>query len=588
MTTTEYSGSERRVNGVERRQYNSDALVENVPTNILCANTDLVITYMNPASRKTLETLAQYLPIGVGEIVGSSIDIFHKDPARQRKLLANPKNLPVEAQIKIGPETASLLVSATYSEDGKYLGPMVTWTVITKRIQLENEQAQIRSVIENAPVNIMMADKNLNIQYINPASQRTLESLAKHLPVAVGKVVGSSVDIFHKNPAHQRAILSNPKNLPVRAQIQIGPETAELLVSPIFDLQGQYTGPMVTWEVITERLRLEKESADTQRREREQASTLRMQVDSLLEVVNAAAKGDLTKKVTVSGADAMGQMGDALGGFLRDLASSMGQIAHNSQSLAAASEELTAVAKTMSHNAGETAQQSQIVSAASEQVSKNVETVATGTEEMSASIREIAANSTEAARVATDAVRITKSMNSVIAQLGSSSEEIGKIVKVITNIAGQTNLLALNATIEAARAGEAGKGFAVVANEVKELAKETAKATEDITEKINAIQRDTSNAVRAIGEIELIVGRVNDYSTAIASAVEEQTATTNEMSRNVGEAARGSIEIAQNIVSVATAARSTTEGADSTRSAAESLSKMAGELQSAVSRFKLS
>jgi methyl-accepting chemotaxis protein len=205
---------------------------------------------------------------------------------------------------------------------------------------------------------------------------------------------------------------------------------------------------------------------------------------------------------------------------------------------------------------------------------------------MGASIREIAGNANEAARVAQQAVKVADVTNQTISKLGESSCEIGKVIKVITSIAEQTNLLALNATIEAARAGEAGKGFAVVANEVKELAKETAKATEDIGQKIDAIQSDTRSAVDAIREISQIIGQINDISNTIASAVEEQTATTSEISRNVAEAAKGSGEIAQNITSVASAAQSTTQGAGNTQQASAELSRMAAELQQLVSRFK--
>ncbi len=261
------------------------------------------------------------------------------------------------------------------------------------------------------------------------------------------------------------------------------------------------------------------------------------------------------------------------------------KVADNSTTMAAAAEELTAVSTQMSANAEETSAQAGVVSAASEQVSKNVQTVATAAEEMSASIKEIAKNASEAAKVATGAVKVAEKTNGTITKLGESSNEIGKVIKVITSIAQQTNLLALNATIEAARAGEAGKGFAVVANEVKELAKETAKATEDISQKIEAIRSDTKESVEAIAQISTIINQINDISNTIASAVEEQTATTNEMTRNITEAAKGSSEIAQNIVGVATAAKSTTSGASDTSKAARELSRMSTELQSEVTRF---
>jgi methyl-accepting chemotaxis protein len=303
-------------------------------------------------------------------------------------------------------------------------------------------------------------------------------------------------------------------------------------------------------------------------------------------LAKAAAEGRVGTR-----ADASKHQGDyrkiveGLNSMLEAIVEPLKVTAQNASTLASSAEELTAVSQQMAGNAEETATQANVVSAASEEVSKNVASVASASEEMQASIREIAKNANESARVAKNAVSVAHSTNETVKKLGESSQEIGNVIKVITSIAQQTNLLALNATIEAARAGEAGKGFAVVANEVKELAKQTAKATEDIGQKIDAIQGDTKGAVKAIEEISTIINQINDISNSIASAVEEQTVTTNEIGRSVTEASQGVGDIAKNIGGVAEAAKNTTRGANDTQKAAKELSQMAARLQTVIAKF---
>jgi methyl-accepting chemotaxis protein len=313
---------------------------------------------------------------------------------------------------------------------------------------------------------------------------------------------------------------------------------------------------------------------------------IQKRVDVILDVVRSAEQGDLTKDIVVSGDDGVGQIGAVLDRFLGDLRQSVGGIADTAGTLTAASSRLTEVSESMSGDAGETASQAAAVSASADEVSRNIAAVAAGTEEMGASIREIAQNAAEASRVAQQAVSEASSANATISELGASSVQIGEVSKVITAIAQQTNLLALNATIEAARAGEAGKGFAVVANEVKELAKETARASEDIGRKIEAIQRDSASAVSAIERISAVIERINEIQTAIAGAVEEQSATTSEMNRTVTEVSRGSNEITASIQALAQAAGGTTHGAANARTAAVELATMANELRDLVARFR--
>ncbi len=390
-----------------------------------------------------------------------------------------------------------------------------------EKLAQEANVGRIQSMMDNIPINVMMADKDGNILYINPRSAQTLKTIEKDLPIAVNKIVGSSFDIFHKNPAHQKKLVADDRNLPHEAKIVVGSNTLALLASPVYDNKKNYLGPMVTWEIITDRLLLVK------------------------------------------------NVGEA------------------SRQLAAAAAELNATATQLSGNAEKSTSVANSTAAASEEVSQGVRTVATNTEEMSASIKEIARNASEASSTSATTLKQAKETNITITKLGESSQEIGNVIKVISSIAQQTNLLALNATIEAARAGDAGRGFAVVANEVKELAKQTAKATEDITNKITGIQRDSTGAVDAVAAIGLTIEKLNGIAGAIAASVEEQSATTNEVSRVVQESAKGVLSITDNVKIVSQSASETLVGANQVLTAAKSLSELATRLEDLVRKIEV-
>lgn len=501
-------------------------------TSVFLADRNLRLLYMNQRARKILGTMEDALirkfGLRVSDLVGQNLDIFHGSRAVQiRERLQDVRNLPIRSEIRIEDRILDLNVNAILNASGEFVGMVVNWEEISEQKRLNTEVERMRCMVENAPINIMRANTDFVIEYMNPASVSTLKRLQHLLPVRVEEIIGKSIDIFHKNPGHQRRLLADPRNLPHRTKFKLGEEWLDLLVTAMYDDKSNYLGPMVTWELITEKV-----------------------------------AADERERVTAN-----------------QLAQTAAAVLQNSSSLSNISQQ-------MSGNAEETATQAGIVSAASEEVSKNVEVVSTGAQQMLTSIREISKSANEAARVAKNAVGVADSTNRTIGKLGDSSVEIGKVIKVITSIAQQTNLLALNATIEAARAGEAGKGFAVVANEVKELAKETAKATEEIGRKIDMIQGDTRSAVTAIGEVSSIINQINDISNVIAAAVEEQTATTNEIGRNVAQAAQGTNEIARNISGVAQAARNTTLGASETQQAAATLTRVAKDLDELVGRFQ--
>ncbi len=314
---------------------------------------------------------------------------------------------------------------------------------------------------------------------------------------------------------------------------------------------------------------------------------VRRSVLGVRRALDGLAAGDLTVASGVTGADEVGQMARSLATAQASLRATLADVAATASQVASSAEQMSAASAQVGAGSAEASAQAGVVAAAAEQVSRHVQTVAAGAEQMGASIQEIAQNAAQAARVAAQATEVAAATNQQVARLGESSEQIGSVVKVITSIAEQTNLLALNATIEAARAGEAGKGFAVVAGEVKDLARATATATEDIARRVEAIQADTHSAVGAIGRITQIVADINNYQMTIASAVEEQTVTTSEMSRNVAEAATGSGEIASNITGVASAAATSSDVVNQMGSAINELAQISVDLRGQVARFRI-
>ncbi|NQZ00333.1 MAG: PAS domain-containing methyl-accepting chemotaxis protein [Bdellovibrionales bacterium] len=379
--------------------------------------------------------------------------------------------------------------------------------------------AQMAQMVDLSPINTMWSTPDGTLMYMNDASKKTLKSIEHLLPDRVENLVGQKIDIFHKNPEHQRRMINDGKNLPHTAIIQLGEEKLDLLVSPVYDKSGVYVGPMVTWEVVTER-------------------------ENLIKTLTATAN-----------------------------------------ELGSAAEQLLAVSTTMTANSEETTAQAGNASSGAEQVSAGINTVVTNIEEMTASIKEITKSTNDSSEMTSDAMKQAQDANQVIVQLGEASQDIGNVIKVISAIAQQTNLLALNATIEAARAGEAGKGFAVVANEVKELAKETAKATADITKKIENIQANSQSAVTSISGVTNLVEKVNSTAGTIAASVEEQAASTNEVNRVVADSAKAVQDITGNIGEVSKAASETSQGAAQTNDSAKKLGELATTLKGLVDRM---
>lgn len=498
-----------------------ERVVEGLPLNVmLCDPESLEIRYANSTSIETLRTLEQYLPIKADELVGTCIDVFHKNPSHQRNILSDPKNLPHTARINLGPEVLDLVINPIFDSNNTYIYAALNWSIITDKVKIEKSTERLNQMIDKMPINAMMCDpETFVVTYANETCINTLRTLEQYLPIKADDLVGTCIDVFHKDPTHQRRILSDPSNLPWNAHINLGAEILDLNVSAITDTDGAYLAPMLTWSIITAQ------------------STVEKAVQEAVGSVHSEA------------------------------------------------EQLQSNSKIMQDNAESNIRLAGAISAAAEETSVNSQTVAAATEELSASVDEIGKQVSHAAKISAEAEQKTEESIKTVSGLADASNEIGNVVNLINDIAAQTNLLALNATIEAARAGEAGKGFAVVASEVKNLAGQTATATVDIKQQVESIQAETKSVVTAIEVIQSTVQQVSEISTAIAASVEEQGHATREISSNVQEAARGAQEVSSSITDILTASTETGEVCNDISSASQLLVSLADGLNNEVKKM---
>jgi methyl-accepting chemotaxis protein len=621
----------------------SRSMLESLPINVIVANRDFDIVYINPASIRTLKSIERLLPVPVEKILGQKIDIFHKQPEHQRKLLSDPKNLPHRAKIKLGEEVLDLLVSALYDEQRNYLGPMVTWEVITEKVRIELDYGGQLTAIGKAQAVIEFQMDGT----IQTANENFLKTVGYQLEEIRGKHHGMFVTDDYRQSAEYREFWAklNRGEYVAGEFFRVGKGGKEVWIqasyNPILDQTGKpFKVVKYATDITAQKLKNADYLGQIEAIGKSQAviefqlnGTIVHANDNFLNTMgyrldeirgkhhsmfatdelrnspqykefwaklnrgeyiagNFQRVGKDGKKIWIQASynpilDLFGKPFKVVkyATDITDQVAMADEVKSVAQIVAASATEMQANSKIVAATAEETSRQSQVVAAASEEATRNVETVSSAAEELSASIAEIACHVQDASKMTTQAVNQANQTNVTIKQLGESSAEIGQVVKVITSIAQQTNLLALNATIEAARAGEAGKGFAVVANEVKELARQTGKATEEISQKISAIQTATSQAVAAIGSIGESIGKINEISTTIAGAVEQQTAATNEISRNVAEAAKGTAEVTSNIAGVSKAASEAGKSASDMLAASNGLAQESARLDSVTTEF---
>jgi len=421
---------------------------------LLCDPSSLVVRYANGRALQLLRDLGTALGVSADAIVGSPITVLPLSDGQAWQRLTDPAGLPRTFTATIGSRTLHIDAAAVTGPRGGYEYAQLLVVDRTDLIAAETRNQRLFQMIEKMPINVMTCEPGtLRIDFANKTSIDTLRRIEQHLPIKASQLVGSSIDIFHKHPAHQRAMLADASQLPHNARIRVGPETLDLRVSAMTKADGSYDGPMLTWSIVTESV--------------------------------------------------------------------------------AVATRVTDVVRDMSHTADSASQSSGKLLTLSEESENMASTVSASAVEMSASFDEITGQIHRASAMASDLSGKSAATNKEVAGLAESVQKIGSVTGLIEKIAGQTNLLALNATIEAARVGEAGKGFAVVAQEVKALALQTAKATQEIREQVETLQQASSGAAGSVSEITGGVSQLSDVFVSLSAAVEEQSATNRSVSESI-------------------------------------------------------
>jgi methyl-accepting chemotaxis protein len=593
-------------------------MVENAPVNMMYADLDLKIRYMNPRAEQTLKRLEAHLPIKVSQMIGHSIDVFHKAPEHQRRILADPRNLPRTTNINVGPELFELLVSPMLDRAGRYMGPMITWEVITEKVETARREAELAADTRAVNQLLLALGRSRTIRDVITAALTTVrESFAW----SYGSFWEVSSDEQALRFVHDSGSVSEEfRRLTAEARFREGEglngqvwQTRDLLFvpdlgemkscsrAPVARRSGLKSGvafPIMlggrvfgTMDFFTdERVSLSDsrldalrnvgrlvstalERVDQQSRIDQAKKDLETKVNQLMKVAKAAAEGDLTVAVEVKGDDDMGRLGDALARMITDLKNIIGQVIES---------------------ASQFAEGSRVVAESANYLSESAQNQAATVEEMSASIQQLSHSIVEINRNAGSASAQAEKTSQLAKQGGDSveqaieamvlikksSEQVSDIIQVISEIASQTNLLALNAAIEAARAGEHGLGFAVVADEVRKLAERSSAAAKEITSLIK-------ESTRRVADGAQLSEKAGESLAKIVQGVEETAASIIKIASATKEQSDASGEVTKAIQSVSSLTETNASSSEELSASAEELGAQAGALKGVISGFKV-
>ncbi|MBA4106481.1 MAG: hypothetical protein C0485_12050 [Pirellula sp.] len=554
------------------------AMAENSPINILLADRDLKIIYANPASLKTLKTIEKYLPVRAEEVVGQSVDVFHKQPEYQRRILSSDRNLPHRAIISIGPEKADLLVSPIYDDAGEYLGPMVTWEVVTEKLAMEERSLDYTNQIAAISAAQAVIEFQLDGTIVT-ANENFLKTVGYSLDEIKGKHHRMFVD-----PTYARSIeysqfweKLNRGESDAGQYKRFGKGGKEVWIqarySSLLDVNGKPYKVVKYASDITEQIRLQEAQKEQEERDRLAQAELRRKVDEILGVVNAAAAGDLTKPLSVDGNDAVGELANGLRKMMTDLRAVIMQVVEGAAQFTEGARVVSESAQTLAHGAQTQSASVEEMSATIEELTRSIEAVkenANGASSVAQQTSSLAGDGGAAVRKSVEAMERIK----------TSSTQISEIIQVISEIASQTNLLALNAAIEAARAGEHGLGFAVVADEVRKLAERSSEAAKEISALIK-------ESTQRVSEGATLSAQTGEALAKIIDSAESTAKKITEIATAAVEQAQSAVEVSKAIQQISQVTEQSAAGSEEMASSSEELGAQAASLRELVSGFKV-